>query len=109
MKVDKTNKNNSVDIHYEKNPLYRTIHADGAVGGVTPLNQVNINFYSTRNSIPKSMNQKINDDGTLNEESIEISTDSKSGIIREIEIGLYMNRQTALDIYNFLKTILENE
>lgn len=38
----------------KKNPLYRTVYADGLIGGVTPLDSVNLSFYATRNPIPKS-------------------------------------------------------
>ena len=107
--VGNKEKNNTIDIHYEKNPSYRTINADGAVGGITPLNQINLSFYSTRNSIQRSIRHKVNDDGSLSETEIEISADSKSGIIREIEFGVYMNRQSAHDIYSFLKKIFEDD
>ena len=100
---------NSVDIHYEKNPQYRTIHTDGAIGGVSPIGMINLAFYSTRHAIPKSINQKLNPDGSMSQEPTTISEDSKSGVIREIEFGVYMNKQTAQDLYNYLKNIFENE
>ena len=97
-----------VNIYYEKNPLYRVIYADGLIGGITPTNGVNLNFYSTRNTIPKSVSHELNQDGTLNEKGT-ISNDSKVGIIREIEFGVYMTKDSAHDIYKFLKKIFEND
>ena len=94
----------SIQIHYEKNPMYRTIFADGAVGGIAPTNLVNLSFYATRNAIPKSIIHNVSDDGVLDDGNV--SDDSKAGFIREIEIGVYMTKQTAKDLYNFLKNII---
>lgn len=93
-----------VEIHYQKNPLYRSIYSDGAIGGLTPLNFINLNFYATRQPIPRSTQQSIYEDGLID---AEVSDDSKKGIIREIEFGVYMSRQTAEDLYSFLKGIFE--
>lgn len=96
----------NVEIFYEKNPLYRTIHADGLIGGPTPNNSIYLGFYASRSVIPKSMTHNINDDGTLNSTGTP-GADSKSGIFREIEIGVYMSKDTAKDMYEFLKKIFE--
>lgn len=107
--MEENKKPESIEIFYEKNPQYRTINADGAIGGLTPTNQVNISFYSTRNTIPKSITHKINDNGSLSEIPVEINKDSKFGILREIEFGVYMSRQSAHELYLFLKKIFEQD
>ncbi len=99
-------KNATINIYYEKNSQYRTIHADGVLGGLTPKNAINLNFYSTRNVIPKHRIHQITSSGTLEKVGIN-SEDSKKGIIREIEFGVYMSKETATEIYEFLKIILE--
>lgn len=100
--------NKSIEIHYQKNPMYRTVYCDGAFGGVTPVNQVNLIFYATRAAIPKSIKYAIDDENRLKDE-FEISSDSKAGIVREIEFGVYMNRQTAKEVYEFLKNIFDEQ
>lgn len=102
----KNDENNSVEIHYMKNPMYRTIHCDGAIGGHTPLREINLNFYSTRNTIPKSIKYEINKDGFMGA-PIEVGEGSKSGLVREIEFGLYMSEKTGKEIFDFLKRIYE--
>ncbi|RFS21438.1 hypothetical protein DVR12_16205 [Chitinophaga silvatica] len=102
--MEDTVKPPQIQVHYEKNPLYRTIYCDGLIGGVTPTNMISLSFYSTRNTIPKSTTHTINGN-TLSPG--EPSKDSKLGIIREIELGVYINRDTAKDIYEFLKKILD--
>jgi hypothetical protein len=106
--LEQKSEKKSVQIHYEKNSMYRTIFADGAIGGITPLNQVNLCFYATRQAIPKSVKFELGTDGKVGN-PIEVSQDSKSGIIREVEIGVYMSRESAHDLYSFLKKIFEHE
>lgn len=95
---------NHIDIYYEKNPTYKTMYVDGLIGGKTPTGSINMNFYSTRNFIPKSVRHEV-DGGLLRAEGVN-SKDSKFGIIREIEAGIYMDEKTATDIYEFLKRVL---
>ena len=96
----------NINIYYEKNPLYRTIYSDGIIGGLTPKNMINLNFYSTRNTIPKSVNHSLNSFGMLDKVGTR-SEDSKIGIIREIETGVYINVETAGEIFEFLKIVLK--
>jgi hypothetical protein len=96
----------SINIYYEKNPMYRTIHSDGVIGGLTPKNMVNLNFYSTRNTIPKSVNHSLDATGKLDKKGIR-SEDSEIGILREIEAGVYISKETAEEIFEFLKKILK--
>lgn len=98
--------NNQIEIFYEKNPQYRTIFADGAIGGFTPTGRFNLTFYGTRKTIPKSAKHEITSDGKVSALGIP-SKDSKSGVIREIEVGVYMDDKTAKEVYDFLKTIFE--
>lgn len=106
MEIDKENKLPEINIYYEKNPSYRTIYSDGLIGGITPRGDVNLNFYSTRNVIPKSIKHNILSDGTIDKDG-KVSEDSKNGIIREIEFGVYMTKDTAESIYTVLKNLLE--
>lgn len=98
----------SVQIHYIKNKTYRSIYSDGAIGGVTPLGQINLCFYATRNAIPKAINYKLEADGKLGK-VLGMSEDSKSGVVREIELGVYMNKQTAREIYEFFKLVFDDK
>lgn len=97
-----------IRIYYEKNPFYRVIYADGLIGGVTPTGMVNFNFYATRPTIPKSTTHTINAERKVNPVGVT-SEDSKLGLMREIEVGVYINMKTAKDIYEFLKKIVEAE
>lgn len=95
-----------IDIFYEKNPLYRTIFVDGAIGTPTPTGLFNLTFYATRKTLPKSVKHEISTEGLVSHSGTP-SSDSKDGIIREIEVGAYMSMNTAKEIYEFLKLIFE--
>ena len=97
----------TIQIHYEKNPMYRTVFSDGAIGGKTPTDTVFIGFYCTRNTIPKSMIYNLTEGGALGD--AKVSDDSKSGFIRELEIGVYMTKQSAKDLYEYLKDITDGD
>jgi uncharacterized alpha/beta hydrolase family protein len=101
-------KNPYIEIFYEKNPLYRTIFVDGAIGNATPTGSFNLTFYATRKTLPKSVKHEISTDGSVSPIG-KASDDSKNGIIREIEVGMYMNKDTAKELYKFLKTIFEED
>jgi hypothetical protein len=98
-----------VTFHNKVNPNFRQIHVDGAFGGITPPGFINMSFYAERFPMPKSTNYLINENNTLGEK-VEDSRDSKTGVIREYEFGIYCDLKTAINIRNFLNDrILELE
>lgn len=96
-------KKQSINIHYQKNPNYRSINVDGLVGGLTPRGKIAISFYAERTVIPKCEEYKLTADGKLGE-LIKVSEDTKDGIIREIEFEGYFDINTIKDIRNWLDT-----
>jgi hypothetical protein len=80
---------------------YREVHIDGAFGGITPRNYINLSFYSERFPIPKSSTFEVNENATIGK-LISNSDDSKIGIIREYEFGVYMDMRTAAELGRFL-------
>lgn len=103
--MEKETKTAEIHFYYEKNPLYREIYVDGLIGGKNPSNMINMNFYATRRTIPKSSTHQISDEGKVSSKG-KISDDSKNGIIREIEFGIYITKDTAKTMFKFLKEIL---
>ena len=80
-------------IHNKVSSNFREVHVDGAFGGITPQGLMNLSFYAERFPIPKSSNFKVENNkiGTL----ISNSEDSKKGILREYEFGIYMTAEVA--------------
>jgi hypothetical protein len=58
----------SIHFHYIKSQFVRTVHADGAIGGITPHADIIVNFYSERQPIPKMVTQELKSDMTLGQE-----------------------------------------
>ncbi len=103
-KTDK-NEHTSVTIYNKISNNFRELHIDGAYGGITPKGQFNINFYAERLSIPKSTIYNIKENNFI---KISDSEDSKNGIIREFETGIYMTVETAKEIYEWLGEQISN-
>lgn len=101
-----TKKKESVIIYNEKSSGFKQIHADGAFGGVTPSGYINLNFYSQRTAIPKGTEFGLTSNGNIGK-AIKNLEDSKEGIIREFEIGVYMDAQTAQSLIDFLTSKLQ--
>lgn len=100
----KAKKIQKVTFHNKINSSFREIHVDGALGGLTPRGFLNLNFFAERFPIPLSTDFNITDNVKLGEK-LEDHIDSKTGIIREYEFGIYMNIETAKN----LSILLENK
>lgn len=91
-------KEKNIQFHNKLSPNFREIHVDGAYGGITPRGYINLNFYAERFPIPKSTTYNLQE----NKLAEKITEECKAGIIREYEFGVYLDFNTATDIYNFL-------
>ena len=92
----------TISIHNVKSDGFKQTHVDGASAGITPSGNINVNFYSQRNPIPKSTNFELKEDGSLGQLH-SVSEDSKSGIIREYDVGIHMDLNTCAGIKNLLE------
>lgn len=101
MSSKRTNKKNNITFHNQKNNGFREIHVDGALGGITPRGMINLNFFAERFPIPKSTDFNIINEKVVGEK-MEDSIDSKTGIIREYEFGVYMGIETARSLSKLL-------
>ncbi len=94
-----------ITIHNIKSNGYRQVHTDGASAGLTPSGLININFYNQRNVIPKGTIFEL-DGGRLGK-LIGVTEDSKTGIIREYDFGIYIDINTCKSIRNLLNDKIE--
>jgi hypothetical protein len=81
-----------VKFYFIKSNFFRVVHADGAIGGLTPSRQIFISVYNERAAIPKIIEMNISPDGHLGE---EISREGKEGLVREMEMGIILNGHAA--------------
>jgi len=82
-----------------KGNFFRVIHADGAIGGITPSRDIFLSLYSERGAIPTLIEQALNADGSLGK---EIRRESKEGIVREVEVGVVLSSRAAKGIAEWL-------
>lgn len=89
----------AMKFHLMKGNFFRVIHADGAIGGITPSREIFLSLFSERGAIPTLIEQAVNADGSLGK---EISRESKEGIVREIEVGVVLSSRAAKGIAEWL-------
>lgn len=91
-------KSNSSDVlgeatfHFVISPHYRVIRVSGALGGVTPQNDVVVTLYNERYPIPESVTHDVSQTGLVSEPKREVV---KKGMTREVEAVLSLNPEIA--------------
>ena len=96
----------NVTVHNKVSPFYKPVHVDGVYGGITPRGLLNVSFFSERFPIPKSTEFKLNHKSKT-VTKVKDSDDSKNGILREYEVGVYMNLEAAKSLSKFLVAKIE--
>ena len=101
---DQSDLPNRIKFHYIKNTFFRTIHADGAVGGITPQGMVHFALYSERPAIPELVEQALTDQGLLGQ---IVAQTGGEGVVRELDVDFVMSKQTATDLRDWLTQRIE--
>jgi hypothetical protein len=78
----------NVVFEYIKSPLFRVIHADGAIGGLTPAGNVHFALYSERSAIPQMTVHPHRPDGTVGPPG---QTVARPGIVREMDVDVVIS------------------
>jgi hypothetical protein len=97
----------TIDVSYIKSGNYREAGCDGAVGGPTPNGKVWIGFYTERLPVPRVVRHQLK--ATDDPEEFQLDTDhaptpveGRSGIVRNLEFGLYLTPDTAEELHRWL-------
>lgn len=96
-----------VVFEYYKDPMFRSAHADGFVGGLTPNGHIHLAFFSERSLLPKKHVFKLNPDGSLGPEEVDDKA-SREPIVRDIQVDVLMTVQAAEGLKNWLEQYLKN-
>ncbi len=94
---------NAVRFYYERSPLMRTIHVDGIFGGVTPHGMIEILPFLETTRIPTSVAHQLSPDGRLGAELMDQRQIENTGIVRELEVRLVLNLDTAKSFKQWLE------
>lgn len=95
-----TNKEpDEITFHFMKSSGYRTVHVDGAFGGLTPKADLAVAFFSERFALPQRTTHAVNGHAL----GPEICREGKKGLIREIEFNCVMDIPTTMKLIDFLQ------
>lgn len=89
----------TIKFYHEKGNFFRVVHIDGAIGGLTPTREIFMSMYSQRIAIPKIIEQRLSLEGQLGE---EVAREGKTGVFRELEVGVVLTATTARQIAQWL-------
>ena len=95
-----------IKFDYIKSNLFRVVHAEGVIGGITPRPAIHMAFYNERNAIPRQTVFPVNEDGTLGPEITEERV-VRDAIVREVEVDVVMDLNTAASFLKWLQEKLE--
>jgi hypothetical protein len=94
----------TVTFHYLKSPDFRTIHADGIIGGITPQGILHGSLWAQRAPIPREVTMVVEPDGKLGQEVARVGRD---GVVRELQVDVMFNLAAALEIRDWLDKQIE--
>ena len=99
-------KPNQVRFHYLKSPHYRTVLAEGVIGGPTPHGRIQMTVFSEHLAIPQQTVSKLKSDGTLGEE-LKQERVSREGVVRDLETTLIFNEEVGDQLIEWLQRNLK--
>lgn len=88
-----------IAFNFLKSPQYRTIHADGVWGGVSPRGWICMSLFSERSPLPNTIEYSLTEEGKLGEEVVR---EGKAGIVREIDVTALMDLKLAKALRTWL-------
>lgn len=97
--ADLTARASRARFHYIKSSLFRAIHVDGAIGGITPTGNIHCAIYSERAAIPQATEHLVGEDGALLPPDV---IDGKAGFVREMDADLILSRKAAEELRDWL-------
>lgn len=95
----------TVAFDYIKSPDFRTVWADGAIGGITPSGLIHFAIYAERPAIPRRQVFELTDEGLagqkLGAEIIEKRI-TRDAIVREIPVDVMISVSVAESLAQWL-------
>ena len=98
-----------IKFNYVKSNLFRVIHTDGATAASSPNENITINLYSQRFSIPEEVIFDLDEDGAIVSEGLITNREEENidtTIIREIDVLAVMSLETATELLSQLQSII---
>lgn len=108
----KTEPESRLAFNYIKSPDYREISAHGAVGGPTPRGEIWLSLFGERYPIPQIVEYTVpgkpGDVVSIDESTAQpTNVESRQGVIRHVEVTVYMNVDMAKRLHGWLARQIE--
>lgn len=91
----------------QKSKDFRIMPAEGALGGITPSQMYQINFYIEAPNIPKEITHELMDDGKLGPQLSQISDGGE--IVRELQCAVLMTVPQAESLAHWILNTVKNQ
>ena len=90
-----------VAFDYIKGQFFRVIHADGAIGSLTPTLNIHMAVFSERPAIPRRLVFSLDEYG---QPTIPVpnETVSRDSVVREVEVDIHMSLACAQAMHSWL-------
>ena len=97
----------TLNINYLKPASFREVPCDGVIGSVTPHQKLWIAFYSERAAVPQVVRHKLVPGDAVGElrlapGDVGVPIEGRSGLVRNMEVGVYMSLATAEELHRWL-------
>jgi hypothetical protein len=102
---------NTVAFEYIKSTDFRTVWADGAIGGVTPAGFIHFAVYSERPPIPRRQEFQVTDEGAVGQKlgpEIPERRISRDAFVREMPIDIMVSAGVAESLAQWLMQQVES-
>lgn len=97
MSDSQTDSDPQIEFHFIKANSFKVAYADGVFGGVSPKGALRMSFFNERLALPKSVTHKVVQEGDAVRvgEEIVAKRNSLNGVVREVEVDVVMNLESA--------------
>jgi hypothetical protein len=102
-----SNREAQLVFEYAKGPFFRSLYADGFIGGLTPSGHLHIAFFSERPTLPRRHVYRVNPDGSLGPE-IPDEKAAREPIVRDMQVDVLMTMHAAESLRNWLDQYIRN-
>ena len=88
-----------------KSQQYRNVPVNGVFGGITPHHQIHMNLFTEHNAMPTAVYNRVEGhegNGVFLGPEILEKREGDSAVVRELEVGLIFNMETAVAMRTWL-------
>lgn len=87
---------------YIKGKMFRSVHADGVIGGITPSGNLHVAFFNERAPIPQRETRQLLPDGSLGD-VISDKSIIRPAVVREMDFDVVMSPAVARTFVTWLQ------